>query len=93
MTKVGSRELKNRLGHYLTLVRKGQSLLVTDRGKPVAKLVPADPVLSRDDALEARLRELEAAGHLRLGTRPFTKFKAVRVKGKPASRLIIEGRR
>ena len=32
MRKVGSREFKNRMGRYLSAVRNGQSLLITDRG-------------------------------------------------------------
>jgi antitoxin (DNA-binding transcriptional repressor) of toxin-antitoxin stability system len=38
MYTVGTRELKDRLTHYLRLVRKGTTLIVTDRGKPVAGL-------------------------------------------------------
>ncbi len=40
MRTVGSRELKNRLGRYLSLVGKGETIIVTDRGKPVAHLIP-----------------------------------------------------
>jgi prevent-host-death family protein len=93
MKKVGSRELKNRLGKYLAQTRKGQTIVVTDRGEAVAKLVPVDSKPSPEDALEARLRELAAAGHIRLATRPFEDFKPIRVKGKPASQIIIEDRR
>jgi len=32
MRTVGSRELKNRLGRYLGLVGKGETIIVTDRG-------------------------------------------------------------
>ncbi len=35
---VGSRELKNRLGTYLSQVREGTRIIVTDRGRPVAEL-------------------------------------------------------
>lgn len=37
---VGARELKNRLGKYLKQVREGGTLIVTDRGEPVAELRP-----------------------------------------------------
>jgi prevent-host-death family protein len=93
MRKVGSRELKNRLGKYLARARKGQTIVVTDRGEPVAKLVPIDKPQNPEDALKTRLRELEAAGHIRLATGPFRDFKPVRSKGKLASRMIIEDRR
>ena len=38
MIKVGSRELKNHFGRYMRAVRKGKTLIITIRGKPVAKL-------------------------------------------------------
>src|SRR5262245_49988787 len=37
---VGARELKVRLGTYLRQVRQGRTLVVTDRGQPVAELRP-----------------------------------------------------
>lgn len=57
--KVGSRELKTRLGTYLRLVKQGASFVVTDRGRPVAELRPL-PV--DEHALGDRLYELAAAG-------------------------------
>lgn len=92
MKKVGSREFKNRQGYYLRRVKKGETLLVTDRGKPVAKVVPADSLPDSPTGLDERLRELAAQGHLRLGTKPFERFKPVPARGKPASRMIIEDR-
>ncbi|HXC30915.1 MAG TPA: type II toxin-antitoxin system prevent-host-death family antitoxin [Verrucomicrobiae bacterium] len=92
MRTVGSRELKNRLGAYLKLVGKGETLVVTDRGKPVARIVPADSAQVESKTLDQVLKEMEARGHLRLGTRPFKRFKPVRTKGKPASQMIIEDR-
>lgn len=35
------RELKNSLSRYLRRVRRGEIIVVTDRGAPVARLVPA----------------------------------------------------
>jgi len=92
MKKVGSRELKNRLGHYLDLVQNGEPILVTERGRPVAKLVPAEASSAARPSVEEKLRELAAQGHLRLGTEPFARFKPARARGKPASRMIVEER-
>jgi prevent-host-death family protein len=92
MKTVGSRELKNRLGRYLAMVRKGETIIVTDRGKAVAQIVPPSPDKSDSENLEQILRQLEAEGHLRLGTRPFKHFKPIKVKGKPVSQIIIEDR-
>jgi prevent-host-death family protein len=38
MLKVGIRELKARLSEYLRKVRRGETLLVTDRGRIVAEI-------------------------------------------------------
>lgn len=41
MTTIGVRELRDRLSHYLREVeRTGEPITVTDRGRPVAELVP-----------------------------------------------------
>ncbi len=38
--EVGIRELKNHLSRYLDLVRDGDELVVTDRGRAIARVVP-----------------------------------------------------
>ena len=38
MLRIGTAELKNNLSKYLNEVRKGFPLIVTDHGKPIAKL-------------------------------------------------------
>jgi prevent-host-death family protein len=48
---VGARELKTRLGTYLRRVREGNTLLVTDRGEPVAELRPIAAVPNTNAAL------------------------------------------
>ena len=40
MRAVGVKELKNRLSEYLRLVSAGESVLVTDRDRVIAELVP-----------------------------------------------------
>jgi len=92
MKTVGSRELKNRLGRYLCLVGKGETIIVTDRGKPVARLVPPEPEPETTYSIEDVLKRLEAEGHLRRGTGKFRPFKPVVTRGKPASRMILEDR-
>jgi len=92
MKTVGSRELKNRLGRYLGLVRRGETIIVTARGKTVAHIVPPSPKLVNADGLDEILKKLEAEGHLRLGTRPFKRIKPIQIKGKPVSQMILEDR-
>lgn len=39
-TQVSIRELKSRLSYYIRLAKAGRSILITDRGVPVGRLVP-----------------------------------------------------
>ncbi len=57
-------ELKAQLSEQLRHVREGETLLVTDRGIPVARIMPVEPM----DRHEAELRQLLEAGQLRPGT-------------------------
>lgn len=52
---VGVRDLKNNLSRFLKRVGEGEEFVVTDHGKPVARLVAIDPGTNR-------LAELIAAG-------------------------------
>lgn len=88
---IGSRELKTRLGTYLRQVREGATILVTDRGRPVAELRPVPPAATDD---EARLAELAAAGLVtpRSRTTPPVEENPVRIPGPPISQTVIEDR-
>ncbi len=92
MKTVGSRELKNRLGRYLGLVRRGETIVVTDRGETVAHLIPASPEPKDAVSREAILNQLEQEGHLRRGSGQFKSFKPILKKGKPASRILLDER-
>ncbi|MFT5433179.1 MAG: prevent-host-death family protein [Myxococcota bacterium] len=52
-TQVGIRELKNNLSRYLARVRKGEEIIVTDHGTPVARLLNVDAKSDRLAALIA----------------------------------------
>ena len=93
MKTVGSREFKNRMGRYIKAVRQGQSLLLTDRGKPVAKVVPPDPEPASEPSLMDVLKRLESEGKIRLAKRPLGKFRPIPSRGKSASEMILEDRR
>jgi prevent-host-death family protein len=56
MTRVGIRELRQRASELLRLVEQGETIEVTDRGRPVALLTP----LPEGSALE----RMRAAGEI-----------------------------
>ena len=80
MHEIGAFEAKNKLSALLERVERGEEILITRRGKPVAKLVPAATTPSRTLALEAANRILERSQSVTLG-------------GLKLKDLIDEGRR
>ena len=93
MSSVGVRELKNRLTEYLRRTKRGEEVIVTERGQPIA-LLQAIQSVQRPVTLEARLARLAAQGRLTLPTRkPLKRLRRVTVRGTPLSRMILDDRR
>jgi len=57
-------KLKASLGKYLRAVKAGQEVLVTERGRPIAKLIAAPS----SDVLPAHLVQMEKHGLIKLGS-------------------------
>ena len=55
---VGCRELKTRLGTYMRQIKDGATIIVTERGRPIAELRPT----VAGGGLEERLYQLAAEG-------------------------------
>jgi antitoxin (DNA-binding transcriptional repressor) of toxin-antitoxin stability system len=94
MQTVGVRELKNRLTYYLSEIKNGENVVVTDRGNPVAIMHRLDKI-EKDAGLDERLAVLAAQGHLHLPSAqgscaPFT---PVPLAGEPLSESLIRDRR
>jgi prevent-host-death family protein len=87
---VGARELKTRLGTYLRQVRRGATLIVTERGEPIAELRPL-PIA--EDDIERRFQELATLGVLaREKSGPLAAFRAIAGRGATMSDAIREDR-
>ncbi len=71
-------EAKNRLSTLIDRVRAGETIVITDRGLPVARL---EPVTSIADPT-GRLLRLERAGLVRTGSAPIS-LDRLRVPGPP----------
>jgi prevent-host-death family protein len=85
--EVGVRELKNNLSRYLVRVQDGDEVIVTDRGRPIARL-------SSLDASTDRLAELVASGAVRSPRQTTRHRPRQRIKAKGSvSDLVSEQRR
>ena len=71
MKSVNVAELKNRLSHYLRIVRRGQPILVRDRDRVIARIEPAGHGARREAGEGERLAELESRGILRRARESF----------------------
>lgn len=69
-TPVGVRDLRDHLSSYLERVKAGETITVTEHGRPIARLVPDEP-------RSARLMELAAQGRVTLATRPFPRWEDI----------------
>lgn len=93
MRKVGSREFKNRVAAYMAEVNKGDTLLVTKRGKPLVKVIPPDPEATAEATWMDVLKRLESEGKIRVAKGRLGKFRPVKIRGKSASQTLLEDRR
>lgn len=87
---VSVRNLKDHLSEYLRRVQNGESVTVTDHGRPIATLVSLD---TRGDSPIARLARLEASGEVSApSTTTFGKVRRSKIKGRSASSSLLSDR-
>jgi len=88
--EAGIREAKARLSELLRDVQAGREWVITERGKPIARLVPAS---APRGPLEDRLRRLEEAGVVE--RRPVSQYSLsppLPLTGEFARRILDEDR-
>jgi prevent-host-death family protein len=90
MIIAGVAEMKAKLSEFLTRVRAGSEVLITDHGRPVARIVPvSDP--------RGELAELERAGLVRAGEmrlpKGFLDLPRPEISGPGVADAIVEERR
>ena len=87
---VGAREFKTRLGSYLQRIRQGRTLVITDRGEPVAEVRPFDRIPT---SMGARLARLRAEGRVsRRTSGRLHGFSPIRSSGGTASAAVSADR-
>ena len=89
MASVGVRELRDNLSRYLRRVREGESLVITDHGKPIGELAPAVRGRSAEHARALVLKGVASWS----GGKPKGLARAPRPRGGLVSDAIIEDRR
>jgi prevent-host-death family protein len=67
MREIGAFEAKNKLGQLLDHVEHGEEIVITRRGRAVARLVPATQGVDRDKARRAVAGILELSKGVTLG--------------------------
>jgi len=87
-TKVGIRELKAHLSKYLGKVKRGQSIVITDHGKPIGRIIP------EEQSLEERVDALVQAGVIAWNGKKLKDIEppAINRSNELASDIIIEMR-
>lgn len=85
MVDVGIRELRAHLSRYLEAVKAGEQIVVTEHGKPVARLVPMNG--------ERKIDKLIRAGIVTPARRPKDPLpEPLEVPGVALSEIVIEQR-
>jgi prevent-host-death family protein len=84
--EVGIRELRADLSRFIKRVREGEEIVVTDRGKAVARIVPLDG--------QRKIDQLIAAGIVKPAPRPWSGELPKPIEGAgPLSDIVLEDRR
>ena len=92
MIHAGIKEVKNNLSRLLARVKDGEEILITKRGKPIARIVKEN---HGHNSIRSALEPLVQRGLVTLPSRRILKdhISAMEVLGKPVSEMVIENRR
>jgi prevent-host-death family protein len=83
---VGIKELKQKLSGYVDKVRGGEQIVITDRGKEVALVIPISP---ERNAVKRLVENGKAAW---AGGKP-AGVKGIKAKGGTVSKTVLDNRR
>jgi prevent-host-death family protein len=92
MVRTGIKDLKNQLSRYLSMVREGKEVIITDRGKAIARIICEH---SPRQSIKVALHPLVQEGLISLPTREIDRDipHPVKLGGKSVSEMVIEDRR
>ena len=88
--KIGLKEANQHFSKIMKAVREGEEVLLTERGKPLGRIVP----LLDGGKSESAIRRLEASGFLRAAAKPepMPDWNPRPIRGVPMVRTLREER-
>ncbi|MBI3820486.1 MAG: type II toxin-antitoxin system prevent-host-death family antitoxin [Planctomycetes bacterium] len=88
-------ELKKNLKRYITIVKHGKRVVISERGVPIAVLGPVDGHRSEELSRNKKLAMMVAKGLLIMNKKKMPKFTMPKIvnRGKMLSDIVIEDRR
>ncbi len=89
-TRVGIREAKAHLSRYLRMVKGGREIILTERGRPIGKIVPLD---RGELTLAERIERLQASGLIGPPKGAARVLRPLEVHGKSAQEYLQEDRK
>lgn len=89
MTEIGIEALKDRLGDYLARARKGERILITEDGRSIALLIPAEEGESARRASDL----VETGAATWSGGKPAGSHPRPRARAGSAAAMVLEDRR
>jgi len=92
MLTAGIKELKNQLSRYIGLVKKGDDVLITERGRVIARIIKED---TSSSSLRQALQPLMLKGQISMPTREIQRDipKPLELPGRAVSDIVLEDRR
>ena len=92
MLTAGIKELKNQLSRYIGLVKKGDDVLITERGRVIARITKED---TSSSSLRQALQPLMLKAQISMPTREIQRDipKPLELPGRAVSDIVLEDRR
>jgi len=92
MSTAGIKDIKNNLSRYLARVKSGEEILITERGKPIARIIKEN---EKKNAIRQALDPLIEKNMVSMPDQPIGRQAPTRIEtaGKSTSNMLAEDRR
>jgi antitoxin (DNA-binding transcriptional repressor) of toxin-antitoxin stability system len=92
MHTAGIKDIKNTLSRYLALVKSGEEIVVTERGRPIARIIREN---GKTNEIRQALGPLIEKGLVAMPAQPINKEPppCIKAAGKSTAEMVAEDRR